>query len=98
MTLPGFITAAAGAWAVLAGLGGFTWAFVVTRLKRRTQRIDGAYPDCIPVRPRITQAGVDATWLAAWPSVVDDDELTDLEFVSLIASTWQWPDTEDADQ
>lgn len=38
----------------------------------------------------------DAEWLAVWPDAVDDDALCDAEFVSLIATTWDWPDREDA--
>jgi hypothetical protein len=51
-------------------------------------RIVSMYPPPVPESDR--------AWLSPWPSAVDDAALTDLEFVSLIATTWEWPDTEDA--
>ena len=92
MSLPGFLTAAAASWTILSCL-------VAVPIGRAMRRADDAqrvqYPPPVPPPARREP---DAAWLSVWPSVVDDDELTDLEFVSLIASTWDWPDTEDADQ
>ena len=105
MTLPGFLTAAAASWTILSCL-------VAVPIGRAMRRADDAqrvqYPPPVPPTvnwlpllppvPPPARSADDAAWLSVWPSALDDDELTDLEFVSLIASTWDWPDTEDADQ
>lgn len=81
-------------WSVLACIVAGAYAVAMCRLKRRREQ---SFTDWTLDQPPVpTQADIDATWLSAWPSAVDDDALCDAEFVSLISTTWEWPDREDA--
>jgi hypothetical protein len=69
-------------------------------MERRGRKIHGDYPGCVQVpwpmkRPPITQADVDSTWLSIWPDEVDEADLLNRQFVSLISAEWDWPDAED---
>jgi hypothetical protein len=92
MSLLDYMAAAAGGWLILAALGGTGWCVLVTAYKRRTRRIVGPYPPEVPapVTPPITQADIDSTWLTPWPTAVDEDDLMNREFVSLISAAWDW--------
>jgi hypothetical protein len=83
----------------LTCLGLYAVAVVVLLLANHGahRKPDPTWTDWTLSQPPVpTQAEVDAAWLADQPCAVDDDALCDAEFVSLISTTWQWPDTEDA--
>jgi hypothetical protein len=78
-------------WLVASTIAAGAWSIAVTRYKRRAQA-NAEYVNWIPFLPPVpTQADIDATWLSAWPSAVDDDELMHREFESIVSAEWHWP-------
>jgi hypothetical protein len=70
---------------IIAGimLGNYRWQ----RAQARMVRIASNYP---PPPPACTQAEIDACWLDAWPSEVDEAALMNREFESMISAAWYW--------
>lgn len=78
MPLLDFLATASAAWAILACLGGFSWAFAATRLKLRNRRTADVV-NWMPVLPPVPPARyeINDDWLALLPvDVLSDDEVT----------------------
>lgn len=98
MTTVDLLARIAEVWLVISvAVGG---AYAVAMARRNQRRADvvrrPSYPPPVPHAP-VKRVEIDAAWLDRWPSAVDDADLLNAEFTSLISTTWQWPNTaEDA--
>jgi hypothetical protein len=92
MSLLDFCAAAAGGWLILAALGGTSGASSSRPTSAALAASSGHTRPQVPapVTPPITQADIDSTWLTPWPTAVDEDDLMNREFVSLISAAWDW--------